>query len=593
VFRLLLSTMSTYTLKFNSALLHAIVLILVSLPYCINLGKSSIWDANEAFYAETPREMLVTGDYLAPHFNFQPRAQKPPLTYWVILLFYKIFGIGEFAVRLPSALAAIGTMLFSYGIARLLFSPRAALFSAVITGTTARIFILARRLPIDILLLFFLTGTLFFLICAIQKGEGRRWALAYVFAALGFLTKGPVALFVPFGTYVLWALCSRPRKAPEVSAFQARVLQPLLAARPLMGVAILVCAILPWYLLIYRLHGWTYISPFFLRDNFGRFAAESLGPSRGRMYYFSVFATDFFPWSFLLIPAAFYLWIHRKERFLENISFGLPVTWCLFIFALFSLSRNKQEYYIAPMYPVAAALLSGILDRCIPKGGRRVTWIPPAGHSLWMGMCGFLAVLLLLLSSVIPFILSSFMPGISPVLHYGPSLVLAAGVLLLAWSIARKAYVQCFSALAIPLWTIYLTCALMYLPALESFRPVKSFCRLIEAQSNGDDEAGYYGTALPSMAFYLRRPIFEENSPEQMAQRFQSEKRIFCILSQRDFGYFADSKDLKLHILDRHARFAVRLNTVLNAGYFPGEELFLVSNRPYTKTGSGRSGPKL
>jgi 4-amino-4-deoxy-L-arabinose transferase-like glycosyltransferase len=587
--------MSIHSHKFSSVFLHAVVLILVSLPYCINLGKSSIWDANEAFYAETPREMLVTGDYLAPHFNFQPRAQKPPLTYWVILLSYKIFGIGEFAVRLPSALAAIGTLLFSYGIARLLFTPRAALFSAVITGTTARIFILARRLPIDILLLFFLTGTLFFLICAIQKSGKRRWALAYIFAGLGFLAKGPVALFVPFGTYVLWMLWSPPRRAPGVSAFQARVLQPLSAARPLMGVAILLCILFPWYLLIYRLHGWTYIAPFFLRDNLGRFAAESLGPSRGLMYYFSVFATDFFPWSFLLLPAAFYFWIHRKERYPENISFGVPVIWCLLIFTVFSISRNKQEYYIAPMYPVAAVLLSGIFDRCIQKTDQRVTldsWTPPPGHALWMWMCGFLAVLLLLLSSVIPFVLSSLMPGISPVLHYGPSLVLAAGALRLAWSIARKAYVQCFSALAIPLWTIYLMCGLMYLPALESFRPVKSFCQLIEAQSNGNDEAGYYGTALPSMAFYLRRPIFEETSPEQMAQRFQSEKRIFCILSQRDFGYFADSKNFKLHILDRHARFAVRLNTVLNAGYFPGEELFLVSNRPYTKPRSVGSGAK-
>jgi hypothetical protein len=185
------------------------------------------------------------------------------------------------------------------------------------------------------------------------------------------------------------------------------------------------------------------------------------------------------------------------------------------------------------------------------------------------------------------------MPGISPVLHYGPSVVLAAGVLVLAWSIGRKHYVQCFSALAIPLWTIYLTCALFYLPALESFRPVKSFCRIIEAHSAGTDEAGYYGTALPSMAFYLRRPIFEENDPGQMIQRFQSANRVFCILSQRDFGYFVEQRDLKLHILDRNPRFAVRLKTVLNAGYFPGEELFLVSNRPDTGTEPSRSGPKL
>jgi 4-amino-4-deoxy-L-arabinose transferase-like glycosyltransferase len=147
--------------------LHIAFLAALCLPYCINLGTSSIWDANEAFYAETPREMLESGDYLAPRFNFEPRAQKPPLTYWAILASYKLFGISEFAVRLPIALAAIGVLLFSYGIARMLFNPRAALIAAAVTATVARIFILARRLPIDILLMFFLMGTLFFLVRAI------------------------------------------------------------------------------------------------------------------------------------------------------------------------------------------------------------------------------------------------------------------------------------------------------------------------------------------------------------------------------------------------------------------------------------------
>jgi hypothetical protein len=74
-----------------------------------------------------------------------------------------------------------------------------------------------------------------------------------------------------------------------------------------------------------------------------------------------------------------------------------------------------------------------------------------------------------------------------------------------------------------------------------------------------------------------------------MVRRFQSGKRVFCILSRRDFLDFSSQKDLNLYILDRHARFAVRLNTLLNAGYFPGEELLLVSNRPHSKTVSDRA----
>ena len=91
-------------LKFDSIWIHALILLVISLPYFVNLGESSIWNTNEAFYAETPREMLVTGDYLAPMFNYEMRAQKPPLTYWAILLSYKLFGVNEFAVRFPGAL---------------------------------------------------------------------------------------------------------------------------------------------------------------------------------------------------------------------------------------------------------------------------------------------------------------------------------------------------------------------------------------------------------------------------------------------------------------------------------------------------------
>jgi 4-amino-4-deoxy-L-arabinose transferase-like glycosyltransferase len=577
-------------LRLNPALIHALVLIAVSLPYCINLGRSSIWDANEAFYAETPREMLVTGDYIAPQFNFQPRTQKPPLTYWIILISYKLFGVGEFAVRLPSALAALGTLLFSYGTARLLFGSRAALFAAIITGTTARIFILARRLPIDILLLLFLTAAFFFLIRAIQKDDRRNWVFVYMCISLGFLTKGPIAVVIPAGTYLAWSLWG-DRSATHGSSGRVRtVMHRLGAARLKTGIPIFACIVLPWYVIVYMRYGWTYISPFFLRDNLGRFALEALGPSRGVLYYVSVLGSDFFPWSILTLAAIYFLWKYRKTgAFSNRFSVQFPLIWCALIFVLFSLSKNKQEYYIAPMYPIAAALLAGIVDKsAVPIEKRQKS----DGIALWFWIFGLLAVLLLFLSSVIPFALSTFMPGIPPVLHYSPSIVFLTGVLLLAWGMIRREQIWCFFVLSASLWAIYMVCALLYLPALEAFRPVKSFCRVINTQISAGDEAGFYGTALPSMAFYLRRPIFEENNPEEMLHRLQSGKRVFCILSQQDFGRFADRRNLALYILERHSRFAVHLNTLLNAGYFPGEELLLISNRPGFKTVSGRSSPK-
>ena len=555
---------------------HAVLLLAISLPYLVNLGTSSIWDASEAFYAETPREMLTTGDYLAPHFNFQPRVQKPPLTYWIIAASYKALGISEFAVRLPGALAAIGVILFTYGIARLLYNPRTALIAAMITAATARIFILARRLPIDIFLLLFLMGTLFFLLRAIHTRKTHHWLCAYMFAGFGFLTKGPEALLIPAGACIIWALWSRKLKIGETHL--------------LSGSLVFFAVVLPWYLLIFNRHGWTYVAPFFLRDN--------LGPSRGLFYYVGVGATDFFPWSVLALCAFCLLWKHRKsEQPLKSLSIGLPVIWCVFTFVFFSLSKNKQEYYIAPIYPVAAIIISSLLDRAMKKndansdqGPESPTAIPASesfvvpmrtSHtSWWIWAFSFQAVVLFAFSFLTFYVFRFFMPDILPVLRYAPSLLLVAGSALFIRNIFRRKLVQCFSVLLAVLWIMYMMCATIYLPALERFRPVKDLCRIIETQLGADDEAGYFHAALPSMVFYLRRPIFEEDNVAAMRRRLLSRKRVFCILSQKGYNSFAESRDLQIYILARRQRFAVRLGALLNAGQSQEEELLLISNRP-------------
>ena len=571
----------------DSHLVHALVLLALSLPYFINLGKSSLWDANEAFYAETPREMLVTGDFLAPHFNYQPRVQKPPLTYWGILLTYKIFGINEFSVRFPGALAALGVLLFSYAMARLLFNPRAALIAAAICATTARIFILQRRLPIDILLLFFLTGTLFFLIRSLQKKSTCSWAMTYAFMGMGFLTKGPIAVLIPAAALLIWMFWSRHTRFSEI--------------HPYLGGFVFACIALPWYLIIYLVHGWTYIAPFFLGDNLGRFASTTLGPARGFFYYISVYASDFFPWSILGVAVLIWLWHNRRNELpLKSLTFGLPLIWCCFTFLFFSLSKNKQEYYIAPMYPVAAILIGGVLDKNFPKRISKAfrtdsdagipQRIDPSLNlpsrfitSLWVWSYGVIAFLIFAVSLLLPYILSSFMPDLPFLLHYLPSVIFIFGFVLIVRGILRKTFFPCFVSLACSLWAIFLLGSSVYIPALESVRPVKKFCNVIHSQwcIDAGDEAGFFGATLPSMVFYLKHPVFEETSYEQMAQRFQSGRRIFCIVSRSDYAYFS-KRSLPLYILDQNSHFSVRIGGLLKNGAYPGKELLLVSNQSYS-----------
>ena len=92
----------------------AALLALAILPYFVDLGGSSIWDANEAFYVETPREMIERGDYIAPTFNYEPRFNKPVLSYWIVAGFYKVFGVSVAMQRLPIAIGAAVLILTAF-----------------------------------------------------------------------------------------------------------------------------------------------------------------------------------------------------------------------------------------------------------------------------------------------------------------------------------------------------------------------------------------------------------------------------------------------------------------------------------------------
>jgi 4-amino-4-deoxy-L-arabinose transferase-like glycosyltransferase len=125
-------------------------------PYFIGLGSSSIWDANEAFYVETPREMIERADYISPTFNYEPRFNKPVLSYWIVAGFYRVFGVSVGVQRLPIALGAVVLIAIAFflGWAGVAGPPgaaastrtEAALWSAVGLGVTPRLLMFARRI---------------------------------------------------------------------------------------------------------------------------------------------------------------------------------------------------------------------------------------------------------------------------------------------------------------------------------------------------------------------------------------------------------------------------------------------------------------
>jgi 4-amino-4-deoxy-L-arabinose transferase-like glycosyltransferase len=537
----------------------------IAIPYFIHLGSSALWDSNEAFYAETPREMMESGNYLAPTFNYELRAQKPPLTYWWVLLGYAGVGVSELGVRLPSALAVLATLAFTYAAARMLFSPNAGLLAAAILATTLRLFVLARKLPIDVLLILWLTATACFFIRAVIARSRCAWLLAYASAALGFMTKGPIAWAVPGLACGIWLLWSRRLHLRDLHW--------------LGGGSILIAVCAPWYLWTYAHYGWTYIADFFMSDNLGRFATEIKGPARGPLYYCAVYAADFFPWSIFSIPAGAFLWRSRRHwKPGSDLAYGFPLLWCAIVFLLFSCSKNKQEYYIAPLYPLAAVLLAGILDQTVLGADRRIRdlgW-------LWRVAAWTVAILLLVVAVLSPRIARIYIPDASGMLHYAPAVIFIGAIGIAIGYLIRDRFGRSILASMACLWLGFMIAATAYLPALEAMRPVKKICGVLARYAHSEDEIGYFRAAVPSMIFYLRRPIFTFSNPPAMAGKLAGSATVFCVLEDSDYRYFKEQFGLDLYVLNRYRQLPTRLGLMLRnqSSTGAGNDLLLISNRP-------------
>ena len=294
--------------------LLAALLVAAVVPYFLNLGVSSIWDANEAFYAQTPREMIEAGDYVTPSFNFQLRMNKPVLSYWHVAAAYHLFGVSEWSERLPIAIGAVGIIATAFGLGRLLGGTFAGLLAAVVLATSPRLVLLARRIIIDVHITMWTGLVLLCFALAETRPQRRRLylCLMYVAAGFGVLTKGPVAVFLPAVVFFIY-LASQKRLGDL-----RRMMLPT-------GAIISLAIVVPWYYFLYREHGWEYIGSFIFGENLGRYAEAVGEQSRGVLFYIPVMLADLFPWSAMIPIALWWTWRHeRHDRVARLLSYGSP-----------------------------------------------------------------------------------------------------------------------------------------------------------------------------------------------------------------------------------------------------------------------------
>src|ERR1700731_1740018 len=190
----------------------AIYAILAAILYLPGLGRPALWEPDEGRYAEIAREMVVSGDYVTPRDNYELYFEKPPLVYWAEAAAIRIFGVNEFAVRLPAAMFSVGQVVVTAALAEVMFGATAGFFAALVLALSPLFFGFARFATLDPALAFFLTAALATFYLAARtgdfgEGKGRRWFIvSAAMLALGTLTKGPVAPLLCGSIALIWIL---------------------------------------------------------------------------------------------------------------------------------------------------------------------------------------------------------------------------------------------------------------------------------------------------------------------------------------------------------------------------------------------------
>ncbi|MCP3951147.1 MAG: glycosyltransferase family 39 protein [Desulfobacterales bacterium] len=293
------------------------------------LGSVPLFDEDEGAYSEVTREMLHSGDFLTPRLNGETFFHKPPMIYWAQAATVKLLGLSEFSLRLPSALASGAWLLLLFGFARRYFNGAVAWYAVFFIATSLQTSIVAKAAIADALLNLFVTLTMFGIYTYYRHQRKRDIYLTFVFMALGFLTKGPIAILIPFvasgvffGVKRRWALW-----------FKA-IFNPL-------GWGLLLLIALPWYVALYLQHGSGFIDEIFFTHNVSRFQTAFEGHSGSVFYYIPVILIGMIPHTAFLIKAA----TRTRSLLKDELNLYLAI-WFVFVFVLFSLAGTKLHHYI-------------------------------------------------------------------------------------------------------------------------------------------------------------------------------------------------------------------------------------------------------
>lgn len=526
-----------------------LLLALCGILFFWNLGALGLTDRDEGRNAEAGREMLETGDWMSPTFNYEPRYAKPVLVYWLMSASYKTFGVSEFAARFPSALFGLGLVLMLYLFLTRLRDANTGLLGALMLALNLQMIGLNRMALTDSVLIFFTTLSLFAFWLGFQTTRERRpWMWVY-YAAMGIATlaKGPVGFLVPLIVVALYLSLTK-----QWRPFWQE-------GRPLAGTALTILIALPWYAGMWWLHGSEYTASA-QANTVGRFLKPMEGHSFGFLFYLPVLLLGFFPWSGWLLfawPQTYKSWRATQKTDVTSdtsrmttggtadhaaLSGKSPApssltphpsqadrldwfaaAWIFATFVFFTLSSTRLPHYIGPLFPAAAILTASYWSRCVREPSTRGA--NASVHLvMWLGflLAGAMASLPWIYDTMLASKLTKEYP-LATQLSLGHGPYVAATVLLVGmglvglFGLSETRRNAAFWAASGSLFGVVVVLMIFVLPAANRFfvAPQQELAYAAGLNLKPDEQLIAYGATRPSTAFYARRKVLFVGSGEE------------------------------------------------------------------------------
>ena len=540
-----------------------LLLVICGATFFAGLGRPAIGDSDEAFYAEAGREMVASGDWITPHYNYETRFQKPILFYWIVSASYLATGVNESAARFGSALAGLGLALLTAACGRRLYDERTGRLGGLIVATAFGYFSIGRLSLPDLPLAFWVTLATWSAIVGLCDRSSRAlgWLLlAGAAVGLGFLTKGPVAIIVP--AVVVIPVCWLERRYAPL---------PLAAIAGAAAVAAAVAA--PWFVAMARIHGGAYIEGFFVGDNLERFATSRFNDPRPPWFYLPIVAGGLLPWTPLMLSGLGPLTAWARRRWRPTAATVRLIVWAVLPLLFFTMSIGKQPRYILPILPPLALLLARTLERRLASGNGR-------GDPLIRTAAATIAVLLIALGALL-------MRALPLIVTIAPALVIAsAGIIIFAGAGVLAV------ALAGPLRHIGVAVGIAGALTLVGLQyglspagrdPVQDMAALVVQHRRADEPVATYRVFVRNLVFYTGIKQGDLSDANEVREYLRSREPVLAVIAADDLERIARGGHLPARVLGEVLYFnasAVKLRTLLRPD--PGKDLdrvLLVTNR--------------